>query len=236
MRAAWAAEVGKLRNGGLGLAVPLILGVLLTAAGVALGRGSIDPVQLRLTGVRVGQAAMAAAGVHILAGEYGTGLIRATLLAVPRRLHVFAAKGVLLTAGVAPAAVLGVGVAVVGLSPGGALVRAAAESVLHLILIGLLGLGVAAAVRSSAAAIGVVLALLYLAPMLLWMLPDPDWARVLYRLTPATAVQALTTTVDNATLPLGPWAALGVVAAWAAAALALGAVLLQRRSAWTVPQ
>ncbi|XVU28409.1 ABC transporter permease subunit [Actinoplanes sp. CA-054009] len=235
VKAAWgaalAAEIGKLRTGGFGLAVPLVLAVLLTAGGVGLGEHAIDPVQVRLLGVRLGQAAMAAAGVQMLAGEYGNGLIRATLLAVPRRRHVLTAKAALLTAGVAPAAVVGVGVAVIGLSPSADLLRAAGESVVHLILIGLLGLGVAAAVRSAAAAMGIVLALLYLAPMLLWMLPDPDWARFLYRLTPATAVQALSATVDNAALPLGPWAALGVVAAWAAAALGLGGVLLCRRDA-----
>ncbi|MEV4347004.1 ABC transporter permease [Actinoplanes sp. NPDC049596] len=231
MRAAWIAERAKLRTGWIGLAVPLGLAVLLVAGGVALGRDVVDPVQLRLLGVRLGQAAVAAAGVQILAGEYGTGLIRATLLAVPRRLDVLVAKAALLTAGVAPAAVLGVGVAVIGLPWSAGLWRAAAESVLHLILIGLLGLGVAAAVRSSAAAIGVVLGLLYLTPMLLWMLPDPDWSRWLYRLTPATAVQALATTVENDTLPLGPWAALAVVAAWTAAALSLGALLLRGRDA-----
>lgn len=196
-----------------------------------LGRGGIDAVQLRLLGVRLGQAAVAAAGVQILAGEYGTGLIRATLIVVPRRWSVLVAKAGLLTAGVVPVAVVGVGVAVIGLPLSDALLRAAGESVLHLILVGLLGLGVAAAVRSSAAAMGIVLGLLYLAPMLLWMLPDPDWGRFLYRLTPATAVQALTTTVDDAGLPLGPWAALGVVAAWTVGALGMGAVLFQRRNA-----
>ncbi|XVV15579.1 ABC transporter permease subunit [Actinoplanes sp. CA-131856] len=231
MRGALAAEIGKLRSGGFGLVVPLVLAVLLTAGGVVLGEQAVDPVQLRLLGVRLGQAAMAAVGVQMLAGEYGNGLIRATLLAVPRRRHVLSAKAVLLIVGVTPAAVLGVGVAVIGLPTGGGMLRAAGESVLHLILVALLGLGVAAAVRSSAAAIGVVLALLYLAPMLLWMLPDPDWGRFLYRLTPATAVQALTTTVDNGALPLGPWAALGVVAAWAMGALAVGAFLFQRRNA-----
>jgi ABC-2 type transport system permease protein len=230
VRAALRAEWAKLRTGP-GPVVPLVLAALLTAGGAALGDHSIDPVQLRLLGVRLGQAAVAAAGVHILAGEYRSGLIRMTLLAVPRRLNVLAAKATLLTAGVAPAAVLGVGAAVLTLPPGGPLLRAATESVLYLILIGLLGLGVAAAVRSSAVAVSVVLALLYLMPILLQMLPDPDWQRALYRVTPATAVQTLATTVDNAALPLGPWAALGVVAAWTTGALALGALVLNRRDA-----
>jgi ABC-2 type transport system permease protein len=55
--------------------------------------------------------------------------------------------------------------------------------------------------------------------------------RALYRLTPATAVQSLQSTVDVSGLPLSPWAALGVVALWSAAALALGAAALIRRDA-----
>lgn len=231
MRAAWRAEWAKLSTGGPGLVVPLALALLLIAGGVALGRDAVDPVQLRLLGVRLGQAAVAAAGVQMLAAEYSSGLIRATLLAVPRRLDLLAAKAGLLTAFVAPIAVLGVGVAVLGLTPSGDLVRAAVVSVLHLILIGLFGLGAAAVVRNSAAALGIVLSLLFLMPMLLRMLPDPDWQRILYRTTPATAVQAMTTTVDTAILPLGPWSALGVVAAWAGGALVLGAFLLYRRDA-----
>jgi ABC-2 type transport system permease protein len=228
-RTAWRGEWAKLLTGGPGPAVPLLAGLLIISGGVALGRDAVDPVQLRLLGVRLGQAAVAAAGVQILAGEYGNGLIRATLLAVPRRLDVLAVKAGLLTALVTPVAVVGVGVAVIGLSPDAGLVRAATTSVLHLILVALLGLGVAAVVRSSAAAIGIVLSLLFLMPMLLRMLPDPDWQRMLYRLTPATAVQAITTTVDNSVLPLNPWAALGVVAAWSAGALAWGTLLLHRR-------
>ncbi|MEV6636236.1 ABC transporter permease [Actinoplanes sp. NPDC051470] len=232
MTAALRGEWVKLRTAPAGLAVTLLLAAGLTAVGAALGGGdAIDPVQLRLLGVRLGQAAVAAAGVQLIAGEYGTGLIRMSLLAVPRRTHLLAAKATLLTAGVLPVAVLGVGIAVLTLPPSGPLLRAAAESILYLILIGLLGLGVGAAVRSSAAAVGIVLALLYLMPILLQMIPDPDWQRALYRLTPATAVQVIATTVDAAALPIGPWPALGVVAAWTVFALAIGVFTLHRRSA-----
>ncbi|BCJ39586.1 hypothetical protein GCM10010168_92350 [Actinoplanes ianthinogenes] len=227
-RVALTAEWAKLRTAPA-LLVPLVLALLLTAGGAALGDHALDPVHLHLLGVRLGQAAVAAAGVQILGGEYRTGLIRASLLAVPRRLDMLAAKATLLTAGVAPAALVGVTAALLTLPTGTPLLRAAAESVLYLILIGLLALGVAAAVRSSAVAISIVLALLYLMPILLPMIPNPDWQRALYRLTPATAVQALSTTVDSATLTLSPWQALAVVAAWTTAALLLGAVLLHRR-------
>ena len=207
MRAALRAEWAKLRTGAAGLVVPLLLAGLLVAGGAALGDRSVDPVQVRLLGVRAGQAAVAAAGVYAMAGEFRTGLIRVTLLAVPCRLRVLTAKAVLLVAAVTPVAVAGVVVAVAGVPVSAEVLRAAGLSVLYLVLIGLLGLGVAAMVRDSAVAAGIVLGLLYLMPMLLRMLPDPDWQRALYRLTPATAVQALAATGDTAALPLGPWAA-----------------------------
>lgn len=231
MRAALRAEWTKLHTAPRGLLIPVFLATVLTAVGATLGDNAVDPAQLRLLGVRLAQAAVAAAGVHLLAGEYATGEIRATLLAIPRRHHILAAKALLLTATVLPAASLGVATAVLTLPPSAPLLRAATESVLYLTLIALLALGVGAAIRNSAAAVATVLALLYLMPILLQMIPDPDWQRFLYRLTPATAVQVLSTTVDTTTLPMGPWTALATVAAWTTAALALGYTVLHRRDA-----
>ena len=72
----------------LGLALATPIGVAAGVAGAA--------VLLRLAqGLAVG-------------GEYGTGMIRVTLTAMPRRLHVLAAKAVVLTAGVLAAALIGV--------------------------------------------------------------------------------------------------------------------------------
>jgi ABC-2 type transport system permease protein len=57
----------------------------------------------------------------------------------------------------------------------GPVLRAAAGSVLYLALVGLLSLGVATAVRDSATAIGIVLGLLYLFPMIAAAATNPDW-------------------------------------------------------------
>ena len=59
----------------------------------------------------------------------------------------------------------------------GPTLRAAVGSVLYLVLIALLSLGVATAVRESAAAIGLVLGLLYLFPFLAQVVSDPAWHR-----------------------------------------------------------
>ena len=105
-------------------------------------------------------------------GEYSTGMIRVTLAAVPRRGTVLAAKAVIVTGLVLAAGTVAVLASMLagrlilpgrGLTPAhgypplslaGPDLRAAAGSVLYLGLIALLALGVAAAIRDSAVAIG----------------------------------------------------------------------------------
>src|SRR5206468_3976408 len=111
-----------------------------------------------------------------------------------------------------------------GLSFGdGPALRAAAGSIAYLVLVGLLSLGAGAAFRSTAAGVCAVLSLLYLMPVAMRMFTDSHIQRLLYCLTPATALDVVQTSVDLSTLPMGPTAALAVVAAWAAAGLSLGA-------------
>jgi ABC-2 type transport system permease protein len=220
------------------LAVLLVLLAGLTVAVSAMsaavaGPDGFDPVRTALLGVQVGQAVAAIAGVQILAGEYSTGLIGVTLLALPRRGRLLAAKALLLSALVGGAAViavagsLAIGCSLLPIPLDGPAVRAVTLSILHLILIALLGLGIGALARNAVTAVGIVLGLLYLMPVLLPMFPDPHLQKLLFRLTPGTAVQALqSTTLD---LPLKPWPAIGVTALWSIAALALGGAALIRR-------
>lgn len=56
-------------------------------------------------------------------------------------------------------------------------------------------------------------------------------ARLLEHIGPTTAGLAIQATAHLHSLPIGPWAGLGVLAAWAAAALLLGGVLLELRDA-----
>jgi ABC-2 type transport system permease protein len=109
--------------------------------------------------------------------------------------------------------------------------RAAVGSILYLGLIAFLSLGVAAAVRDSAAAIGMVLALLYVFPIIAAFVGNPDWQRHLQQIGPTSAGLAIQATTNLHGLPIGPWAGLGVLAAWAAAALLLGGVALRLRDA-----
>jgi ABC-2 type transport system permease protein len=109
--------------------------------------------------------------------------------------------------------------------------RAAAGSVLYLALIALLSLGTATAIRDSATAIGTVLGLLYLFPIIAHLAADPHWYRHLEQIGAMTAGLAIQATTGLSGLPISPWAGLGVLAAWAAAALLAGGLLLRRRDA-----
>jgi ABC-2 type transport system permease protein len=199
-----------------------------------------DAARLTLTGTDVGQALVVIMAVIAVTAEYRTGMIRATLAAVPLRTAVLAAKAAVVTGlTLAAGAVAVLGSALAGrlilpghglTSPGGPMLRAAIGTVLYLALIALLSLGVGDAVRDSAAAIGVVLGLLYLFPIL-GLAAGPSGQRHLRQIGPMSAGLEIQASVGLRHLPIGPWAGLGVLAAWAAAALLGGGLLLCLRDA-----
>jgi ABC-2 type transport system permease protein len=209
-----------------------------------------DPAKISLTGVYLGQVLVAICGVTIISAEYGTGMIRTTLTAMPHRVGMLVAKAIVVAGWALVVGLVGViGSAVVGqlVLPGkgftphngylslalsdARMLRAASGSVLYLILIALLSLGISTAVRDSAAGIGVVLGLLFAFPIALVMVSNPHWHRHLEQIAPMNAGLGIQTTVDVHSLPLSPWAGLGVLGLWAAGALVLGALVLQLRDA-----
>jgi ABC-2 type transport system permease protein len=211
---------------------------------------SVDEAKLSLTGIQAGQAIVAVLAVLAISGEYSTGMIRVTLTAMPRRTTVLAAKAALLTGLVLAAGAVAVAGCVLagrlilpgrGLDPAhgfallslasAAVLRAAGGSVLYLALIALLSLGVSTMVRDSAVAIGIVLALLYLFPIVANVVTNETWHRHLEQIGPMTAGLAIQATTDLSSLPISPWAGLGVLAAWAGGALLAGGLLLRLRDA-----
>ena len=258
LREALHAEWTKLRT------VPSTAWLLLTLIALTAGASALatavvkcpascgeDTTKLSLTGILLGQAAVAVLAVLVMSGEYSSGMIRVTLTAVPRRATALAAKAIILTGVVLAAgavSVLGSVLAGRYILPGngftkvngalalslgdGPTLRAAAGSVLYLALIGLFSLGLATALRDSGASIAVTLGLLYIVPLLTDLgTLDPRWEHRLQQWGPMTAGLAIQATKDLKKLPIGPWQGLGVLAAWAAAALLAGGVLLRLRDA-----
>ena len=231
--------------------VTLTVAVGVTAASVAQCRSAtcgIDPAKVSFTGIYLGQAVVAVAGVLAIGNEYSTGMIRLSLTAMPQRLTWLFAKATVLTAPVLTAAALAVaGAALAGrlILPGRGFtpahgyasltsatdLRAAVGAVLYLTLIALLSLGLAAAVRDPAAAIGLVLGVLYLFPLAANVISNPTLGRHLDQIGPLPAGLDAQATIGVNGLPLTPWQGIGVVALWTAGALLLGALALKTRDA-----
>ena len=208
-----------------------------------------DPTKLALIGIDLGQAVVAVLAVLAVTEEYGTGMIRVTLAAMPRRPMMLGAKAINLAgltliagvpavagcliagrlllpgAGLAPAH----GYALISITHGPAL-RAAFGSVLYLGLIALLSLGIGVLVRDTAVSTGIALALLYLPPLLAQIVSGP-WRRHIQQIAPMTAGLAIQATRNIRSLPIAPWAGLGVLATWAAGMLLVGLVVLKARDA-----
>jgi ABC-2 type transport system permease protein len=258
VRHALHAEWTKLRTLASTFWLLLAAAALTTAVGAAAaaatrcpaGACADDPARISLTGIYLGQAVIAVLAVTAVSGEYGTGMIRLTLAATPRRTAVLAAKAVIVTGltlaagAVAVLASLLAGGLILpghGIGPShgypalsvsdGPVLRAGLGSVLYLVLIALLSLGAATAARDAAAAIGAVLGLLYLFPIIAAAAGNPTVTRHLEQIGPMTAGMAIQATTGLNSQPISPWAGLGVLAAWAAGALLLGGTLLRLRDA-----
>ena len=200
-----------------------------------------DPLTLSFSGFPTAQLAVAVLGVLAFTAEHSTGLIRTTFVAVPRRRAVLAAKAatagaVALAAGEVLAfasffltqAILsghhrGLSLAHPGV-PGAVLAGG-----FYLAVVALLGVGLGVLLRSTAAAIAVAVALTYLIPEILSLLPPP-WNGRIDRFLPLTAAQQLVS-LHPRTDMFAPALSLLVVAGWAVAVLAAACAVITRRDA-----
>jgi ABC-2 type transport system permease protein len=221
---------------GLGLLIPL---VSVTNWTPHTSTANYDSVSRSLGGIYLAQLAFGVLGVLLITGEYTTGMIRATFAAVPRRLPVlwaklavFGATTLVLGTIACLAAFLG-GQAIfaskhvdASLSDPGVL-RAVLGAGLFLGGIGALGVGLGALIRNSAGAVATLTGLLFVVPVIVSVLPQ-RWSDAIGPYLPSNA-GAMIIFPRPSPGSLGPWTGLGVLAAWAAVAIALAAVMLVRR-------
>ena len=202
---------------------------------------TVDPVRLSLAGLHLSQIAVGVLGVLAVTGEYSSGMIRATLAAVPRRRTLLAAKTVAFAATALTVGLLACFAAYFAFQaplsagplrssvtdPGVA--RAVAGGGVYLAVLGLLGLGLGAILRSSAGAVATLLGLLFVPVILLDMLPH-GWRTTIGPYLPMNAGDAIYLLHREAG-GLGPAAGLAVLACYAAVALAVGLYLIGHRDA-----
>lgn len=257
MSAALRAEWAKFRTlaGNIWLLLAIVAGTagITAAAGVfthvsGISRGG-DSTKLSLSGVYLGQLIVMVLAVTAISEEYATGIIRVTLAATPQRITVLTAKAANLFGVTALAGVIGVACCLAigrsvlpadGLDPAhgyallsigsAATARAAGGTVIYLTLIALLSLGVATLIRDTAVSIGALVALLYLPPLLAHVVGG-SLGRHITQIAPMSVGLVIQATTHLRTLPIQPWAGLGVLAAWAVASLLLAAAILRVRDA-----
>jgi len=213
-----------------------------------LQRGHIPPtfdvVRASMFGLIFGQLVIAVMGAMTVTGEYGTGMIRTSLAAQPRRMVTLTAKlaiftGVALVTGlVSSFASFLIGQHFffsqlnmsVGLSSPNAL-RAVIGGALFLTVAGLLAFGLGTILRHTAGAITAAVGVLFISFILYQFLPD-DWAADVQRWIPFFAGSGVWTTVITPEQHVfGPWVEFAIFSGYAALALTIGAIMFRRRDA-----
>jgi ABC-type transport system involved in multi-copper enzyme maturation permease subunit len=200
---------------------------------------NFNPIDASLNGVVFAQLAIGVLGVLIISGEYATGMIRATLGAVPKRVPVLAAKAVVFAAISFVTCLVAVLVAFlagqgflsshgVSLGAPGAL-RAVFGAALYLTLAGLFGMALGFLIRSTAGGIAALVGVLLILPVVFGAFPK-SWNDAVGPYLPSTAGQALYTMHSDRAM-LSPWAGFGMFCLYTAVMLAAAAVVLRRRDA-----
>ncbi len=201
-----------------------------------------DPVSFILgTGVGLGQLAIAVLGVLVMTTEYSTGVIRASLLAVPRRLPMLAAKAVvfavllIVVTEIVAFCSFFVGSAIlhahvpVSLGDSG-VARAVLGAGLYLTVLGLFALAIGTMIRHTAGAIATAIGVVFVLPILSGLLPG-NWGAHINAYLPEQAGTLITHTHEQSGDLLSPWQGFGVLCIWTALLLAVAAYLLHRRDA-----
>ena len=204
-------------------------------------RLSFNPLDPTLAGAMVATLPIGVLGVLVMTGEYSTGMIRASLSAVPSRLPVLWAKATVFALVtfvlMLPSVLIAFFICQTILSkhdasyawghPGVA--RAVIGAALYLTVVALLTLGLGTIIRNTAGGIAAFAALFFVIPPLMNVLPS-SWNHAISPYLPGNAGTAVTQ-LTHGSDTLAPWAGFGVFVAWAAASLAIAAFVLLRRDA-----
>lgn len=196
-----------------------------------------NPVVTSLDGYNMAQLAVGTLGVLLVTGEYTTGLVRATMAAVPDRLRVLWAKlavytmiTVVLMMAASFLAFLGgqllLGSHGTSLSAPGAL-RVVIATGVYLTLVGMFGVAFGALVRNTAGGVAALFGVLLVLPTIFGVLPA-TWQDHINKYLPSNAGQSALNVIPDPTM-LAPWTGMVVFAGYVAVAIAVAAVLLKRR-------
>lgn len=201
-----------------------------------------DPVGTILgAGFQLSQLTICVLGVIVMASEYSTGMIRSSLLAVPKRSPMLWAKCAVFAAVVfvvaelvaipaffTGAVILHPKVHVAVGDPG--VVRAIIGAGLYLAVLGLFALGFGALIRHTAGAITAIIGFVLVLSPLAQLLPG-SLGKHVHAYLPSEAGHLVAQAHQGSSDLLSPWQGFGVFCLWTAVLLAAAAYLLNRRDA-----
>ncbi|MBF9067456.1 ABC transporter permease [Streptacidiphilus fuscans] len=201
-------------------------------------QASFDPTSTSFSGIFLGQLSLIVFAVLVIGSEYSSGMIRATLAAVPQRTTLLVAKVLTVLALVLPVALLTAFVAFfLGQSllgshrthigdPG--VLRAVFGMAIYMTLIALFSLGVGFMLRKPVLSLGLLMPFFFLISPILSAVPK---VKTVAHYFPDEAGQRLAAVHGSTSIPYGPLEAFFIVLAWVVVALGVGLILLKRRDA-----
>jgi ABC-2 type transport system permease protein len=238
----WSMGVALL----LTIALPMI-GAVITdthwAHMSASDRAGRHPLDIALFGARLGQLAIGVLGVLMISSEYSTGMIRASLGAVPKRLPVLWGKvgvfGFVTFLLMLPAVLIAFfgsqailndhdHILQISFSHGG-VARSVVGAALYLTVVGVFAFSMGAITRNTAGGIAAFAGIFFVIPPLMNVLPT-NWNNAISKYLPSNA-GADVFSLTHGPNDLGPWTGFGVFCAYTAVAAAIAAILLVRRDA-----
>ncbi|HEY6791245.1 MAG TPA: ABC transporter permease [Trebonia sp.] len=192
-------------------------------------------------GFGLGQLAISVLGAIVITSEYSSGAIRSSLLAVPRRLEMLAAKAIVFTGLIIvvgaitvfsvffiSTSILSSDVSITLGQPG--VLRATIGGILYLALVGLFALAIGGLIRHTAGAIATVIGMILVVPILIGLIPGTIAAHVTAYL-PTQAGELIGQTAQQSGDLLSPWQGFGVFCVWVAVLLVADGWLLVHRDA-----
>lgn len=209
-------------------------------------------LQVATLGIGFSELVAAVLGALVITGEYGTGMIRSTLTAVPKRTAALVAKAIVFGATTFVVSLVSLVATALLTAP------LMSSKAIHpdlgdidfwiaivggagfLALIGVLSLGIGAIIRNSAGGIAASLGLVLVVPLIVQILAAvtrADWAQNIGAFLPNDAGGRMyaygpaTVTPPEGVVSLEPWQGLIVLAVWFLVVFVIGAVLLKRRDA-----
>jgi hypothetical protein len=241
VRSEWT-KLRSLRSTWWSLALAALIGLgFAVAVAVSVNNGDPsaealgeDDVATVLGTIGVIALVLGVLGALQMSSEYASGTISVSLTAVPKRRPLLVAKAAVLVAVVAPVALA---LSAAALVIGDAIIEgglpfswpAVLGNTAYLTAVAVLGLSLATLTRSTAAAIGILVAVVFVLPPLLPALPG-GWLETVADFFPGGAQESLIRTVPG-TAPISDVAAVRTLVAWTLLPLTAGAILLTRRDA-----